>query len=135
MSRDRPRIAVVTRTWGGEGDGPAISRLIAGALALHGETEIVHLSDEAVLRTTRDSVFDVHTVPLVGAHPARAAIALAAASVGAPGAPPRSVLALLDRWEGEAPAVPVTSFGGSPPTSSCSPGRPSRSQPRRRCTS
>jgi hypothetical protein len=106
MSGPRPRIALVTRSWGGDDDACSITRLVAGALALHGDVDILDLRDTESGSVTSESVFTVHTVPLVGAHPVRAAIALAATEAGGHPHLPQSVVGLLERWEGSAPSVP-----------------------------
>jgi hypothetical protein len=107
MTRPRPRIAIVTRTWGDDGDAASIARLVAGALATRGDVEIVHLGDVDRVRTTTESVFTVHSVPLVGAQPVRSAIVRAAVEGGGGRGIPGAVTDLLERWEGAAPSTPA----------------------------
>jgi hypothetical protein len=102
----RPRIAIVTRSWGGEDDAAAITRLVAGAFAIHGEVDVVYMTEDPTEGARHDSVFLVHDAPLEGAHPVRAAVARAAIAMGSGATVPASLLALLDEWEGCAPSVP-----------------------------
>jgi hypothetical protein len=106
MTDARARIALVTRSWGGDDDAPSITRLIAGAFAIHGEVEIVHVCETETPSVANESVFVVHKVPLIGAQPVRAAIALAATEIGGYGDLPEAVIGLLERWEGTAPSAP-----------------------------
>ena len=106
MTSLRPRIAIVTRTWGGDGDAPSIARLVAGALATRGDVDVVHLCDIKEVRVTTESIFTVHSVPLFDAQPVRSAIVLAAVEEGDGRGVPASVTNLLDRWEGDAPSTP-----------------------------
>ncbi|HWD23919.1 MAG TPA: hypothetical protein VG368_00500 [Acidimicrobiales bacterium] len=114
MSARRQRIALVAQAWGGEGDAASLTRLVAGALALHGDVDVLHLCEVAEVTVTRESVFIVHAIPLIGAHPVRAAIALAASEAGGHPDLPRSVVGLLERWEGSAPSVPQVLAGIAP---------------------
>jgi hypothetical protein len=100
------RIAIVTRSWGTSDDGAELTRLVAGALARCGDVEILHCTDTRAPAVRAESVFTVHAVPLLDAHPERSAIAVAAATVGDAPVPP-AIVDLLERWEGTAPGVPA----------------------------
>jgi len=107
--RTRPRVAVVTRHWGDSGDeATAATRLVAGAVSRHADVSIVHLVSPLVpLETLRDSVFEVHRVPVHGARPLRSGILRVALAVHDGGlGVPATAASLLERYEGDAPEVP-----------------------------
>ncbi len=104
----RPRVAIVTQHWGsGLDELTEATRLVAGALARRAEVDVVHLhAPPEPASTRRDSVFDVHSVPLHGARPLRASLlraALAAHDCGR--SVPTPAAALLTELEGSAPEV------------------------------
>ncbi len=104
-----PRVAIVTQHWGSRPDElTEMTRLVAGALARHATVEIVHLlAPPEPPRTSVDSVFRVHQVPLHGARPLRASILRAALGTYDRGrnVPARAATILHD-LEGSAPDVP-----------------------------
>jgi len=104
-----PRVAVVTQHWGSRADElTETTRLVAGALARHATVDVVHLlAPPEPPRTSADSVFGVHQVPLHGAHPLRASILRAALGTYDRGRNvPRRAATILHDLEGSAPDVP-----------------------------
>lgn len=75
-------VVLVTARWGdAQGEPAAVLRLLAGALSTRAPVEVFVLqtagektSGAGVLRTRRDSVFDVHEVPAAPADPVQAGI-------------------------------------------------------------
>jgi len=104
-----PRVAVVTQHWGSRADElTETTRLVAGALARHATVDVVHLlAPPEPPRTSADSVFGVHQVPLHGARPLRASILRAALGTYDRGRNvPRRAATILHDLEGSAPDVP-----------------------------
>ena len=106
MTDGRRTIALVTPYWADERSVTDATRLIAGALALHGDVDVLHLDPRAeAVAATDDSVFRVHVIPVRHASPEAAVIAATALAESGPGEPPGAVTALLDRFAGDAPDV------------------------------
>jgi|GEM_PF-672163 hypothetical protein len=105
----RPRVVVITTHWGENPDEEtAATRLLAGALALRADVDIVHLvAPPCEVTTTNESVFSVHSAPIYGARRLHGELLRVALSPhGGAERVPEPAASILSRCEGEAPDVP-----------------------------
>ncbi len=104
----RPRVLFITVHWGQSPDERTeTTRLVAGAIARHGEVHVAHLCAEPHGRPEfADSVFCVHELALHGRKSLRAGILRASLAAHDEGRHiPDIAAAVLRRYGGEAPGV------------------------------
>lgn len=104
----RPRVLLVTTHWGTSLDeSVTATRLLAGALARSADVDVAHLDEAArEQEVTRDSVFEVHRLPLRDSALVRSDVLRAALAVkGAGRLVPERAARLMEHYEGHAEGV------------------------------